>query len=128
MRKNSIADNFARKQMRHQTVRQTDGYTDEAQLPIYDAIKHLPRLTDLTHIRAQISGVDGQNMSQCVATCGGSNTHRTVVNGGVCPDLAVSVAVENWSERRDSNHGLHFQTVPKCAEVSHFPHDRFSKI
>ncbi len=30
--------------MRHQTIRQTDGYTDEAQLPIYDSIKSLPRL------------------------------------------------------------------------------------
>ena len=30
--------------MRHQSIRQTDGYTDEAQLPIYDSIKNLPRL------------------------------------------------------------------------------------
>ena len=103
MRKHGIADNVARKQMRHQTVRQTDGYTDETQLPIYDAIKHLPRLTDLTHIRAQISGVGWQNASHAVATGEGANTHRTVVNGGDCHDLAVSVAVENWSERRDSN-------------------------
>ena len=103
MRKHGISDNFARKQMRHQTIRQTDGYTDEAQLPIYDAIKELPRLTDLTHIRAQISGADGQNLSHAVATGEGSNTHRTVVNGGDCHDLAVSVAAENWSERRDSN-------------------------
>ena len=44
MRSHGIADNFARKQMRHQTIRQTDGYTDAAQLPIYDAIKNLPRL------------------------------------------------------------------------------------
>jgi len=40
----SPINNFARKQMRHQTIRQTDGYTDEAQLPIYDSIKNLPRL------------------------------------------------------------------------------------
>jgi integrase len=30
MRKHGISDNFARKQMRHQNIKQTDGYTDEA--------------------------------------------------------------------------------------------------
>jgi hypothetical protein len=54
MQRNGIGDNFARKQMRHQTIRQTDGYTDEAQLPIYDSIKNLPRLENYTQIRAQI--------------------------------------------------------------------------
>jgi hypothetical protein len=40
--------------MRHQSIRQTDGYTDETQLPIYDSIKNLPRLGKYAQIRAQI--------------------------------------------------------------------------
>ena len=64
LRKNGIVDNFARKQMRHQTIRQTDGYTDATQLPIYDSIKNLPRLGGYTQIRAQILGSEGQNVAQ----------------------------------------------------------------
>ena len=44
--------------MRHQTIRQTDGYTDATQLPIDDSIKNLPRLEDHTQIGAQILGAD----------------------------------------------------------------------
>jgi hypothetical protein len=39
-------------------------YTDETQLPIYDAIKGLPRLLKHTQIRAQISGAARQNVTQ----------------------------------------------------------------
>ncbi len=45
--------------MWHKTIRQTDGYMDEMQLPIYDAMKNLPRLDTLrgyTQIRAQNLG------------------------------------------------------------------------
>ena len=49
---------YARMQMRHQTIRQTDGYTDATQLPIDDSIKNLPRLEDHTQIGAQILGAD----------------------------------------------------------------------
>jgi len=35
MRRHGVADNFARKQTRHQTIRQMDGYTVETQLPIF---------------------------------------------------------------------------------------------
>jgi hypothetical protein len=38
--------------MRHQSIRQTDGYTDESQLPIYEAIKALPLLLGYTNTRA----------------------------------------------------------------------------
>jgi hypothetical protein len=66
LRKHGIADNFARKQMRHQTIRQTDGYTDEARFPIYNAINHLPRL-GYTQIRAQFLGQRGQNVTHAIA-------------------------------------------------------------
>ncbi len=88
MRKHGIADNFARKQMRHQTIRQTDGYTDEAQLPIYDSIKNLPRLAGYTQIRAQISGQTGQNVTQPVAASEGAESEKSPVNEGVCLGLA----------------------------------------
>ena len=98
MRKHGISDNFARKQMRHQNIKQTDGYTDEAQLPIYDAIKNLPRLEKYTQIRAQILGQEGQNVVQRVATGEGTESEKTLVNERVCLGLTPLVA-ENELER-----------------------------
>ncbi|MGH7989208.1 MAG: tyrosine-type recombinase/integrase [Limisphaerales bacterium] len=92
LRKHGIADNFARKQMRHQTIRQTDGYTDETQLPIYDAIKNLPSLGVCAQIRAQILVQNGQNMSQPVSVSEGSKSERAPVNDRVCLGLAPLVA------------------------------------
>jgi hypothetical protein len=80
--------------MRHQTIQQTDGYTDEAQLPIYDSIKILPRLRGCTQIRAQILGADGQNVSQSVANVEGSESDKSFVNTGVCLGLTQIVAEE----------------------------------
>ena len=84
--------------MRHQTIRQTDGYTDEAQLPIYDSIKKLPRLGDYTQIRAQILVSEGQNVAQAGATSEGAESDKPLVNGGVCLGLTPLVA-ENKMER-----------------------------
>jgi integrase len=92
LRKHGIADTFARKQMRHQTVRQTDGYTDETQLPIYAAIKNLPSLGVCTHIRAQILGQTGQNVAQTVAASEGTESEKSLVNDGVCLSLSPLVA------------------------------------
>ena len=92
MRMNGVSDNFARKQMRHQTIRQTDGYTDEAQLPIYESIKNLPRLGAYTQIRAQILGAEGQNVAQPVATGEGAKSEKSLVNDGACLGLAPLVA------------------------------------
>jgi integrase len=79
MRKHGISDNFARKQMRHQNIKQTDGYTDDVQLPIYDAIKDLPRLKKYTQIRAQILVPEGQNVVQPVATGEGTGSEKALV-------------------------------------------------
>jgi hypothetical protein len=45
LKRNGVAQRFAMKLMRHSDIRLTaQVYTDEMQLPIYDAIKNLPRL------------------------------------------------------------------------------------
>jgi len=92
MRKHGISDTFATKQMRHQTIRQTDGYTDVTQLPIYDSIKKLPRLGECTQIRAQILVPEGQNVSQAVATSEGMKTHESIDSDRLCPALSLPVA------------------------------------
>jgi integrase len=106
MRTHGVSDNFARKQMRHQTIRQTDGYTDEGQLPIYEAVKKLPSLLGYAQGRAQISGADGQNGAQAGANGSVSESDKTFANKGVCHGLARR---GKWSERRDSNspHKIH---------------------
>ncbi len=68
-------------------------YTDEAQLPIYDSIKNLPRLGGCTQLYAQISDREGQKRSQSVATSEGTKVEKTIDNGGPCPVLSLPVAV-----------------------------------
>lgn len=58
------------------------------QLPIYDAIKGLPRLQGYTQIRAQISGAESQNVAHAVAVSEGNGSEKASVNGGVCHTLA----------------------------------------
>ena len=68
LQRNGVAQRFAMKLMRHSDIRLTAKvYTDEMQLPIYDAIKSCRGL-GYTQIRAQILGADGQNVSQTGAT------------------------------------------------------------
>ena len=67
-------------------------YTDEMQLPIYDAVKSLPRLSGCTQIRAQILGVKGQNVARPVTVGEGKNSDKTLVNDGVCLGFAPLVA------------------------------------
>ena len=90
LQRNGIAQRFAMKLMRHSDIKLTSKvYTDEMQLPIYDAIKDLPRLKGYTQIRAQILGAAGQNVSQADAQSEGKKTHGTPVNGAVCLGLAA---------------------------------------
>ena len=58
------------------------------QLPIYEAIKGLPRLPGYTQIRAQILGAGGQNVAQAGAASEGNESAKAPVNGGVCHALA----------------------------------------
>ena len=73
------------KLMRHSDIKLTSKvYTDETQLPIYDAVKKLPRLGTYTQWRAQILGPAGQNLTRPGAGCEGMDSNKTLVNGGVC--------------------------------------------
>src|ERR1035437_5832433 len=61
LRRNGVTQRFAMELMRHSDIKLTAKvYTDETQLPIYNAIKGLPRLGGYTHGYAQISGAAGQ--------------------------------------------------------------------
>jgi integrase len=65
LQRHGIAQRFAMKLLRHSDIKLTAKvYTDESQLPIYDAVRVLPRLLENTQIRAQISGVGGHRLSQ----------------------------------------------------------------
>ena len=91
LQRNDIPQRFAMKLMRHSDMKLTAKvYTDETQLPIYEAIKGLPRLLDHTQIRAQISGAAGQNVAQAGAASKGMEPLGTPVNGGVCRSVAGS--------------------------------------
>jgi len=92
MRRNGIPDSFVTRQVRHQNIRQTDGYTDATQMPIYESVKNLPRLGVCTQIRAQILVPEGQNVSQAVATSEGMKTHKSIDSDGLCPALSLPVA------------------------------------
>ena len=66
LQRNGVAQRFAMKLMRHSDIKLTSKvYTDELQLPIYDAIKNLPRLDapGYTQIGAQNLGGHGHNGS-----------------------------------------------------------------
>lgn len=83
--RNGIAQRFAMKLMRHSDIKLTAKvYTDETQLPIYDAVKNLPRLGNYTQRHAQILGAEGQNVARPGAGCEGTKSDKTLVNGGVC--------------------------------------------
>ena len=89
LQRHGVAQRFAMKLLRHSDIKLTAKvYTDETQLPIYEAIKSLPRLGKYTQIRAQISGEEGRNVSQAVATdgaeCGEQNADFTSENDASC--------------------------------------------
>ena len=96
LQRNGVAQRFAMKLMRHSDIKLTAKvYTDEMQLPIYDAIKNLPRLDAVpgdTQIRAQNLGVDGQNGAHPVASNGRSQHAETLANKGDSRCLAEPVA------------------------------------
>src|SRR5271156_6143351 len=77
LQRNGVAQRFAMKLMRHSDIKLTSKvYTDEMQLPIYEAIKNLPRLNAVdgyTQISAQNLGGDGQTGSHPGAKNGAAN-------------------------------------------------------
>jgi len=87
---NKVPQRFAMKLMRHSDIKLTTKvYTDETQLPIYDAIKALPRL-GYTQIRAQILGVEGQNEAQPVAATPSTGKLEPIDTGAFSRNLTQS--------------------------------------
>ena len=81
------------KLLRHSDIRLTSKvYTDETQLPIYEAIKNLPRLGGCTQLYAQNSGAEGQNVSEPVVGGEGVKSDKAPVIDGGCLGLAPLVA------------------------------------
>lgn len=71
------------KLMRHSSLELTvSRYTDEAGLASNDAVNKLP-IFDLTQIRAQISAVEGQNVSQAGETRGRKVTSQSLIDKGL---------------------------------------------
>jgi len=95
LQRNGVTQRVAMKLMRHSDIKLTAKvYTDETQLPIYDAIQKLPRLEKCTQIRAQISGPERQNGAQAVASGEGLKTLESIDNGGFCPTLSLPGAMK----------------------------------
>ena len=93
LQRHDIPQRFAMKLLRHSDIKLTSKvYTDETQLPIYDAVKVLPRLMDRTQIRAQISGATGDFVSQSVANGEGKRTSEDADNQQNSRKLTVPVA------------------------------------
>ncbi len=81
LQRHGIAQRYAMKLLRHSDIKLTSKvYTDETQLPIYDAVKILPRLFDHTQIRAQIADAPGQHVSQVDAKGEGMEPAEAVDN------------------------------------------------
>jgi hypothetical protein len=101
LQRNDIPQRFAMKLMGHSDVKLTAKiHTNRTQLPIYEAIKGLPRLLDYTQIRAQISGAAGQNVAQGGAASEGKRHAETPVNGGVCRTMAQGDAAEKMERAK----------------------------
>ncbi len=93
LQRHGVAQRVAMKLMRHSDINLTTKvYTDESQLPIYDAILTLPRLMDHTQIRAQILGAEGQNGSLPVAKCEEIALSQVPQNKAFSPSLTHPVA------------------------------------
>lgn len=74
LQRHGIPQRFAMKVLRQRDIRLTaQVYTDELQLPVYNALKGLPRLFENTQMHAQISGVAGDQVSQAGAKGEGKN-------------------------------------------------------
>jgi hypothetical protein len=93
LQRHGIAQRFAMKLLRHSDIKLTSKvYTDESQLPIYEAFKGLPRLLDNTQIRAQIPDAAGQNLSQADARSEAGEVCQREGNGVFGPVVTLPVA------------------------------------
>jgi hypothetical protein len=97
LQRHGIAQRFAMKLLRHSDIKLTSKvYTDESQLPIYDAVKGLPRLLDHTQMRAQIPDAAGQNLSQVDASSDGKQAMELADNKANGRILMLPVRWDKW--------------------------------
>ncbi len=93
LQRDGVSQRIAMKLTRQSGLKLTSRvYTDENQLPLYEATNDLPRLPGYAPIRAQVSGAEGQNESRAVALVENSEAQKNPVNTGLCRTLTVSVA------------------------------------
>ncbi len=88
------------KLLRHSDIKLTSKlYTDESQLPIYEAVKGLPRLLDHTQIRAQIPDAAGGNLSQADASSEGNQAMELADNKANGRTMTLPVALGHLAVR-----------------------------
>ena len=122
LQRHGIAQRFAMKLMRHSDIKLTSKvYTDETQLPIYDAIKVLPRLMDHTQIRAQILVAEGLNGSLPVAKCEENVLLQVLQNKAFSPFLTPPV-VGRRMERAKRFELSTSSLARKCSTTELRPH------
>lgn len=110
LQRHGIAQRFAMKLLRHSDIRLTSKvYTDESQLPIYEAIKALPRLTDNTQISAQMADPRGRDVTQVDAESRGQEAKEKSHNENVGLGLTDPVA----TGQRERVRGIE----PSCLQV-----------
>jgi integrase len=112
LQRHGIAQRFAMKLLRHSDIKLTAKvYTDESQLPIYDAVKRLPRLLDHTQIRAQISVAAGHYLSHTDAKSEGNQTMQLANHEANGRMLTPPVALNELAVREGFEPSVAFWTT-----------------
>ncbi len=112
LQRHGIAQRFAMKLLRHSDIKLTAKvYTDETQLPIYEAVKGLPRLLENTQIRAQIPGASGQNLSQADARAEGRQATEGADNKVNSRVLTLPVALVGMAVREGFEPSVPFRST-----------------
>jgi len=81
MSKKGVSPVLVKKHMRHSNMKQTERYTDESQLDVSEALKHLPGHQANAQISAQILGPGGQNEAQTDAGGFGGSKQKPLFSG-----------------------------------------------
>ena len=128
LQRHGVGQRIAMKLMRHSDIRLTSKvYTDEMQLPVYDAIKDLPQLGECTHRYAQISDSEGQNVSQAGAKDDATKSQENAVNTGVWRSLSLPDVKKELAEREGFEPSIDHEPIP-VFETGAFNHSATSPL